>query len=254
MVAISRSSEVQSPVDMACSNEAASLACYNDMIRECIKLGDVKQSEVLLNDMEAFGVKPDLLSFNLVLNTYASDGNVEKAAGLLSSMLDRQIEPNDVTYATVCKVMAVKGLVAQIDGLMQILRQRKVSLNVYFYGALISACGRCEPPDVLTAERAFKEMVLEGLRPQSVKKSLARVVGVTRASALISNACQNKALTEPEKVSMEALTIKSSSTSPSLDSPAYISPMALDCRMGARMNPMMSETCNYRPALIRMSF
>eukprot|EP00448_Togula_jolla_P023594 CAMPEP_0170580842 /NCGR_PEP_ID=MMETSP0224-20130122/6722_1 /TAXON_ID=285029 /ORGANISM="Togula jolla, Strain CCCM 725" /LENGTH=258 /DNA_ID=CAMNT_0010903939 /DNA_START=87 /DNA_END=863 /DNA_ORIENTATION=- len=250
----SQSPTAQSPSKNASPDEAASLnatAAYNEMIHNCIKLGNVQQGEALLNNMEACGVRPDLLSFNLVLNSYAIDGDVERAARLLSAMLQHKIEPNDVTYATVCKVMAVRGLVAEIEAFMQVLRQHNVSLNVYFFGALISACGRCEPPDVPTAERAFKELVELGLRPQSVKKSLARVVGMDRASAMISHACQDKATIE--KLLEAPAIIKSSFSSPSFDSPAYISPVAC-CRMGAPIMPMMPDNCDSRPAKIRLSF
>mmetsp|Transcript_56707 Transcript_56707/g.122568 ORF Transcript_56707/g.122568 Transcript_56707/m.122568 type:complete len:309 (+) Transcript_56707:59-985(+) len=171
-----------------------STAAYNDMICECVRVGEIQKAEALLESMADSGVSPSVTSYNLVLNSYSSSGDVPKAAALLSSMLEKNIQPNDVTYATVCKVMAFNGLVSKIEEFMKILRQSGVKLNIYFYGALISACGRCSPPDVLTAERAFHDMVSDGIRPQSVKRCLARTVGVNRASALISKACKDSAL------------------------------------------------------------
>mmetsp|Transcript_40007 Transcript_40007/g.87354 ORF Transcript_40007/g.87354 Transcript_40007/m.87354 type:complete len:251 (+) Transcript_40007:82-834(+) len=165
------------------------LEACNTRIRHCIRLGKIHEGEAILNSMESYGVSPDVVSFNLILNSYASNGDVQRASALLESMIVRNVRPNDVTYATLCKVLAYNGQVAEIEKFMDQLRERNVELNIFFYGALISACGRCEPPDAVTAERAFSELVQHGLRPQSVKRCLARAVGVTRASALISRAC-----------------------------------------------------------------
>eukprot|EP00448_Togula_jolla_P024143 CAMPEP_0170574180 /NCGR_PEP_ID=MMETSP0224-20130122/3161_1 /TAXON_ID=285029 /ORGANISM="Togula jolla, Strain CCCM 725" /LENGTH=238 /DNA_ID=CAMNT_0010896817 /DNA_START=18 /DNA_END=731 /DNA_ORIENTATION=- len=230
MALIFRSQCSQKVVDSASAHEAADIdptTVYNDMIRECVKLGDVQGGEDRLRRMTKIGVAPNVLSFNLVLNSYAKDGEVDRAAALLGLMLHHKIEPNDVTYATICKVMAVRGLVAEIEKLMEQLKQSKVKLNVYFYGALISACGRCEPHDVLTAERAFKELVQAGLRPQSVKKSLVRVVGETQANDMILQAQDDKTPMQNPAADCSAQKY--------FDNPAYISIEATHCRMESPM-------------------
>eukprot|EP00448_Togula_jolla_P008559 CAMPEP_0170615260 /NCGR_PEP_ID=MMETSP0224-20130122/25241_1 /TAXON_ID=285029 /ORGANISM="Togula jolla, Strain CCCM 725" /LENGTH=257 /DNA_ID=CAMNT_0010940977 /DNA_START=65 /DNA_END=838 /DNA_ORIENTATION=- len=196
MAEIMRAHDTPALVDYESNSEPSTddpTTAYNNMIRHCMRLGNIQEGEALLRDMENCGVTPNVFSFNLVLNSYACKGDVQRSASLLDEMLDRNITPNDVTYATVCKVMAFNGQVRQIEEFMELLRQRDVKLNVYFYGALISACGRMSPPDVATAERTFSELVQMGLKPQSVKRCLARAVGVSRASAMISRACQHNA-------------------------------------------------------------
>eukprot|EP00448_Togula_jolla_P025038 CAMPEP_0170577670 /NCGR_PEP_ID=MMETSP0224-20130122/5053_1 /TAXON_ID=285029 /ORGANISM="Togula jolla, Strain CCCM 725" /LENGTH=307 /DNA_ID=CAMNT_0010900601 /DNA_START=31 /DNA_END=954 /DNA_ORIENTATION=- len=164
---------------------------YNNLIRQCLRVGRVQEAEALFVNMEQNGVMPNVLSYNLVINSYATTGDAARAAHLLDSMLDHNIAPNEVTYATICKVLAFNGQVEHIQNFLRLLKKSNMELNVYFFGALISACGRCLPRDVKTAVRAFNEMVALGLRPQSVKKALARAVGVGRASAMISQACHS---------------------------------------------------------------
>lgn len=58
-------------------------------------------------------------------------------------------------------------------------------LNEYFFASLISACGTAKPPDTSRAEAAFLDLVQMGLRPQSVKRVLSRVLGEKRAAQLL---------------------------------------------------------------------
>eukprot|EP00448_Togula_jolla_P017075 CAMPEP_0170585036 /NCGR_PEP_ID=MMETSP0224-20130122/8995_1 /TAXON_ID=285029 /ORGANISM="Togula jolla, Strain CCCM 725" /LENGTH=258 /DNA_ID=CAMNT_0010908485 /DNA_START=184 /DNA_END=960 /DNA_ORIENTATION=- len=176
--------------DTDVSDQNDELSLYNNAIRQCMRMGRIEEAEALLMNMDQVGLKPDVLSYNLVMNSCAASGDSARAGQLLDSMLSQNISPNEVTYATICKVLAVNGDVARIQHFLRLLQQSNVEMNVYFYGALISACGRCTPRDVNTAVRAFNEMVALGLRPQSVKKALARAVGVGRASAMISHACR----------------------------------------------------------------
>mmetsp|Transcript_59825 Transcript_59825/g.129624 ORF Transcript_59825/g.129624 Transcript_59825/m.129624 type:complete len:316 (-) Transcript_59825:258-1205(-) len=208
----------------SCSDDSTS--ALNEMIQQCIRSGSPHQAEMLLNNMESLGVSPNVVSFNLVLNTYSNNGDMQKAGMLLRSMLQQDIQPNDVTYATLCKVMAFHGQVAEIQKFLELLQKRNVKLNVFFYGSLISACGRCTPPDVLTAERTFNELVQAGLRPQSVKRCLARAVGLSRASALISRACYHSA-GSIERVPTEAPRTRTNQEQwADATSPAWISPSA----------------------------
>lgn len=59
-------------------------------------------------------------------------------------------------------------------------------MNPYFYAALISACGAATPPDLKRAETAVHDLVKHGLRPQSVKRALARVLGMARVKNIFA--------------------------------------------------------------------
>eukprot|EP00448_Togula_jolla_P007109 CAMPEP_0170594928 /NCGR_PEP_ID=MMETSP0224-20130122/14270_1 /TAXON_ID=285029 /ORGANISM="Togula jolla, Strain CCCM 725" /LENGTH=285 /DNA_ID=CAMNT_0010919035 /DNA_START=100 /DNA_END=957 /DNA_ORIENTATION=- len=180
------------------------ISMYNNVIRQYMRRGRVQEAKALLMNMGHLGLKPNVLSFNLVMNSCAATGDTVRAGQLLDCMRALNISPNEVTYATICKVLAFNGQVAQIQEFLRLLKKNNIQLNVYFFGALISACGRCVPRDANTAARAFNEMVALGLRPQSVKKALARAVGVGRASAMISHACRTTVETQPSYESYES--------------------------------------------------
>merc|ERR1719401_1232153 len=111
------------------------------------------------------------------MNACAAHGYAAEAERWLLRMVGEGWQPNLVTYGTICKVFARQGAVQQIEGIMKMLDDSGTPLNEYFYASLISACGAVTPADPARAERALVDLVRRGLRPQSVKRALARVVG-----------------------------------------------------------------------------
>lgn len=157
---------------------------YNALIHTCTQAGDVDRVEWHLQSMRERGFEPTLVTYNSVINACAMLGDAVRAEKWLLEMVRAGIQPNYVTYGTICKVFARQGGVKQIESIMQVLEGNGTPLNEYFFASLISACGVAEPPDPARAERALAQMVRHGLRPQSVKRALARVVGNRRTTQL----------------------------------------------------------------------
>jgi len=166
------------------ANSELSVSAYNALIHTCTQAGDVERVEWHLHTMRERGFEPTLVTFNSVINACAMLGDAVRAEKWLLEMVRAGIQPNHVTYGTICKVFARQGGVKQIESIMQVLESNGTPLNEYFFASLISACGVANPPDPARAERALAEMVRHGLRPQSVKRALARVVGNRRTTQL----------------------------------------------------------------------
>jgi pentatricopeptide repeat protein len=162
-----------------------SVDTYNSIIHTCTQAGDMTRAEQYLEHMEDCGLEPNLVSYNSVINACADQGDAARAEQWLHRMVARGMKPNLVTYGTICKVFARQGGVQQIVGIMKMLEDGGTPLNEYFYASLISACGACTPPDPSRAERSLAELVQRGLRPHSVKRALARVVGDRRTAQLL---------------------------------------------------------------------
>eukprot|EP00406_Dinophysis_acuminata_P066254 CAMPEP_0179289102 /NCGR_PEP_ID=MMETSP0797-20121207/41126_1 /TAXON_ID=47934 /ORGANISM="Dinophysis acuminata, Strain DAEP01" /LENGTH=272 /DNA_ID=CAMNT_0020998091 /DNA_START=55 /DNA_END=870 /DNA_ORIENTATION=- len=153
---------------------------YNNVIHACAQAGDLPSAEWYLNHMEQKGLQPDLKSYNLALNACAARGDATRLEMWLHCMFEQNMVPTTVTYGTICKAFARLGEVKKVEQIMQMLEATGQPLNEYFYAALISACGAASPPDPRRAERALEELVERGLRPQSVKRALSRVIGGKR--------------------------------------------------------------------------
>lgn len=157
---------------------------FNAMIHTCTQAGDMDRVEAYMRRLQEKGFEPNLVTFNSVINACAAFGDAPRAEKWLLNMVSQGIQPNHVTYGTICKVFARQGSVHQIEGIMKLLEDSGLQLNEYFFASLISACGATNPPDPQRAEMALVELVRRGLRPQSVKRAIARVVGNRRTAQL----------------------------------------------------------------------
>lgn len=164
-----------------------SVDTYNSIIHTCTQAGEMARAEMYLEYMEECGLEPNMVSYNSVINACADQGDAARAERWLLRMVARGLKPNVVTYGTICKVFARQGAVQQIESIMKMLEDSGTPLNEYFYASLISACGACTPPDPTRAEKALADLVQGGLRPHSVKRALARVVGDRRTAQLLEH-------------------------------------------------------------------
>jgi len=167
--------------------DGESVEAFNFLIHACATKKDPDRAEHYMKEMEAAGVQPTPITYNSVINACAATGDGRRAQGWLMHMIDQGLQPTEVTYGTLCKVFARQGLVEQVKAIMEMLETGGGQLNEYFFASLISACGAAEPPDTKGAVRAFQDLVSRGMRPQSVKRALERVVGVRHTAQMFSN-------------------------------------------------------------------
>jgi len=166
------------------TEQQLSVETYNYIIHTCTQAGDMVRVEQYMLRMEESGFAPNLVTYNSVINACAAMGDAAQAEKWLMRMINKGMQPNHVTYGTICKVFARQGGVDQVQGIMKLLEGSGTPLNEYFYASLISACGAANPPDLERAENALFDLARRGLRPQSVKRALARVVGDKRTMEL----------------------------------------------------------------------
>eukprot|EP00928_Gymnodinium_smaydae_P080026 TRINITY_DN6382_c1_g2_i1.p1 TRINITY_DN6382_c1_g2~~TRINITY_DN6382_c1_g2_i1.p1 ORF type:complete len:408 (+),score=104.00 TRINITY_DN6382_c1_g2_i1:93-1316(+) len=168
------------------SGHPASIDDYNALLHAYSQEGDVVRSERCMQELERKGLTPNLISYNSVMNACAISGDVDVAVKWLARLQAAGLQPNDVTYGTVCKALSRRGDVAAIQAIIDALEGKGQPPNEYFYASLITACGNQTPPNHALAEEAFLKLVNKGLKVQSVKRVLLRVLGEQRARQLFA--------------------------------------------------------------------
>jgi pentatricopeptide repeat protein len=170
---------------------------FNTIIHTCSQVGDLERAERYFFMMEKLGFEPCLTSYNGMINACACKGDIEKAERWLNKMVASSVKPNEITYGTLCKAFARRGEPYQVKRILQAYSSHGNQLNEYFFAAWISACGQASPADLKGAEDAFWEVVRHGLRPQRIRRVLARVLGDDHVAQLMS---QHAATTNAAKV------------------------------------------------------
>eukprot|EP00928_Gymnodinium_smaydae_P020808 TRINITY_DN18043_c0_g1_i1.p1 TRINITY_DN18043_c0_g1~~TRINITY_DN18043_c0_g1_i1.p1 ORF type:complete len:394 (-),score=44.41 TRINITY_DN18043_c0_g1_i1:275-1456(-) len=160
---------------------------YNILLHASSQAGDVELSERCMEDLIEKGITPNLISYNSVINACAVSGDTECAVKWLAQLQVAGFQPNDITYGTICKAFSRKGDATSIQCIIDALEEQGYPPNEYYYASLISAWGNQTPANLMMAERAFLNLVEKGLRVQSVKKVLVRVLGQERAVELLQS-------------------------------------------------------------------
>lgn len=175
---------------------------FNVAIHTCTQAGDMARVEEYLAQMEGQGPAPNMRTYNSVLNAYAAQGDASRTESFVERMKLMGVQPNFVTYSTICKVYARLGAVDQIEKVMGVVEEHVGPLNEYFFASLISACGKASPPQPERAESALGELVRRGLKAQSVKRALSRVVGDDRTAQLFKRILGQARSTTPNHASL----------------------------------------------------
>jgi len=86
-----------------------------------------------------YGIKPDVVSYNTLINAYRRVGDVDGAARRVQEMLDCGLKPDTTTYNTLLKMCASRGDVAGAENIFNLIKQSGFQLDPYAYEALASA-------------------------------------------------------------------------------------------------------------------
>jgi len=110
---------------------------YSAVIRLFAQSESPEKAMRVLEEMEARGLKPDNVSYNMVLSACANARQKDQVNSLLSSM-----EADVVTYNTRLKACAQERDVAQAFAIFADLEAAKIAPTQVTYGTLVECCTR----------------------------------------------------------------------------------------------------------------
>lgn len=121
------------------------------------------QAEGFFQEMKDLGVKPDLVSYNCLIDVYCKSREIEKARKVFEKMRDDDISPDVISYTS---MIGGLGLVAQPDKARDILKDMR-EYGCYPDAAAYNAAIRnyCIAKRLGDAYSLLDEMVQVGLDP-----------------------------------------------------------------------------------------
>jgi len=148
------------------------IADYNALLMAYARRGDARQAEKILKEMLDGGLRPDLISYNCVLDAWSKyvledheDGCVERAESILKTMQDRYdrgestIQPNCKSYSSVATAYVKAGgknhgvdAVSNVERLLSVAEERCISNDVFLYNSILGAWANSNREDA--AEQA----------------------------------------------------------------------------------------------------
>lgn len=130
----------------------------------------VEDAEGFFEEMIQLGVKPDLVTYNCLVDVYCKNRQVEKAHKLIDKMRDKEICPDVITYTS---LIGGLGLIGQPDKARDVLKEMR-ELGCYPDVAAYNAAIRnyCIAKRLGDAFALMDEMAGTGLAPNATSYNL----------------------------------------------------------------------------------
>jgi pentatricopeptide repeat protein len=163
--------------DMKAYSIQPNLITYSTIIKGLSQAGDVNGAFGALDRMkEETNLKPDEIMYNSLLDACAQQSLTSEGLRLLEEMQSNAVQPTNFTLSVVVKLMNRSRRVDEAFRLVREISQKYgFQPNVHVYTNLIQAC--CSNRQLSRAMDTLETMIQEGVNPES------------RAYAILARAC-----------------------------------------------------------------
>ncbi|KAK7269579.1 hypothetical protein RIF29_22311 [Crotalaria pallida] len=130
----------------------------------------VEDAEGFFSEMREMGVKPDVVTYNSLVDVYCKGREIEKAYKMLDEMREQDLSPDVITYTS---IIGGLGLIGQPDKARDILKEMKefgCYPDVPAYNAVIR--NFCIAKRLGDAYGLMDEMMSKGLSPNATTYNL----------------------------------------------------------------------------------
>ncbi|KAK4397924.1 Pentatricopeptide repeat-containing protein [Sesamum angolense] len=140
-----------------------------------------KKAGVMTKLMQRAGVRPDVVSYALLINAYGKARREEEALAVFEEMLDAGVRPTHKAYNILLDAFAISGMVEQARIVFKSMRRDRCSPDLCSYTTMLSAY--VNSSDMDGAEKFFKRIKQDGFEPNVVTHG-ALIKGYAKANNL----------------------------------------------------------------------
>ncbi|KAJ4794433.1 Pentatricopeptide repeat-containing protein [Rhynchospora pubera] len=139
---------------------------YNTVIDGLCKEGAVSKAFCLFGKMHSLGVLPNTVTYTTLIGGICMQGAIKKALELLDCMASKGLEPDIVTYTTLVDGLCKKGLLKNPGKLLQYIIYKGKKPNVVTYTVVMDAL--CKKEEIEKAVELLEDMISRGVQPNVV--------------------------------------------------------------------------------------
>lgn len=125
-----------------------------------------KEVSRIYDQMQRAGLKPDVVSYALLIHAYGKARREEEALAVFEEMLDAGVRPTHKAYNILLDAFAISGMVEQARNVFKCMRRDRFTPDLCSYTSMLSAY--INASDMDGAEKFFKRLTQDGLEPNVV--------------------------------------------------------------------------------------
>ncbi|PKA63980.1 Pentatricopeptide repeat-containing protein [Apostasia shenzhenica] len=125
-----------------------------------------KEVSSIYDQMQRSGLRPDVVSYTLLISAYGKGRREDEALAVFEEMLDAGVRPTRKAYNTLLDAFAICGMVEEAKTAFKCMRRDKITPDLCSYATVISAYVNAS--DMVGAEKFFRRLKEDGLKPNAV--------------------------------------------------------------------------------------
>ncbi|CAL1376658.1 unnamed protein product [Linum trigynum] len=139
---------------------------FNALLSACNQSKRFDQVPILFSDIPSkYGVRPDKISYGILVKSYCESGKPEKGLEILREMEDKGVEVTAITFTTILNWLYKKGNSEEAERLRNRMARRGCEVDVAAYNVRIMNAHDKEPEKV---KELIEEMGTSGLKPDTI--------------------------------------------------------------------------------------
>ncbi|PIN17456.1 hypothetical protein CDL12_09884 [Handroanthus impetiginosus] len=127
---------------------------------------DYKEVANIFDQMQRADLRPDVVSYALLVNAYGKARREEEALAVFEEMLDAGVRPTRKAYNILLDAFAISGMVEQARIVFKSMRRDRCTPDLCSYTTMLSAYVNAS--DMEGAEKFFKRIKQDGFTPNVV--------------------------------------------------------------------------------------
>lgn len=130
---------------------------FSHIMQAYVERGEIRGALDWFDRMKELGVKPDTISYNIIINGFRRVGDVDAAAARVQDLLAEGLTPDHSTYNILLRICADRGDVTGAENLFELIKKSGIEVDAYTYEAMVSVY--CAVGDMQKAEAILDQIV-----------------------------------------------------------------------------------------------
>ncbi|VVB04993.1 unnamed protein product [Arabis nemorensis] len=129
---------------------------FNTLVQGFCSHGNMEKALAVLSHMEENGCSPNIRTYGSLINGFAKSGSLDGAADIWNKMLTDGCSPNVVVYTSMVQALCRHSKFKEAESLIEIMSKENCAPSVPTFNAFIK--GSCDAGRLDWAEKVFRQM------------------------------------------------------------------------------------------------